>query len=94
MAKTICFGKIRLCTTYRSCIFGVLDDSFHHKNFIGTYYTLYTIVYNYFYAQNIFKILNFTCYDKKVISQLGDQLWLPGCLFLGQKTGPDRTLKH
>ena len=52
MAKTICFSKIRLCTTSCSCIFVVLHDFFHHKNYIGTYYTLYTTVYNWFHEKN------------------------------------------
>ena len=56
MAKTICFGKIRLCTTSCSCIFVVLHDFFHHKNYIGTYYTLYTTVYNWFHEKNSKKI--------------------------------------
>ena len=46
MAKTICFRKIWLCTTSCSCIFWVLDNFYHHKNYIGSYYTLYAIVYN------------------------------------------------
>ena len=64
MAKTICFGKIRLCTTSCSCIFVVLHNFFHHKNYIGTYYTLYTTVYNWFHEKNFKKNQFFTRYDK------------------------------
>ena len=64
MAKTICFGIIRLCMTSHSCIFGVLHNFFHHKKYMGTYYTLCTIVYNWFYVKNPKKIIFFMCYNK------------------------------
>ena len=56
MAKMICFGKIQLCATSHNCIFWVLDNFYCHKNFKGSYYTLYTIFYNSFYVPNIIKI--------------------------------------
>ena len=49
MAKTICYGEIQLCTTSRSCIFWVLDNFYYHKNYIGSYYTLYSIFCSCFY---------------------------------------------
>ena len=52
----ICFSKIWLCATSHNCIFWVLDNFYCHKNFIGSYYTLYTIFYNSFYVPNIIKI--------------------------------------
>ena len=53
----ICFGKIQLCATSHNCIFWVLDNFYCHKNFMGSYYTPYTIFYNSFYVPNIIKIL-------------------------------------
>ena len=59
----ICFSKIRLCATSHNCIFWVLDNFYCHKNFIGSYYTLYTIFYNSFYVPNIIKIhTGFYCF--------------------------------
>ena len=57
MAKTICFSKIQLCATSHNCIFWVLDNFYCHKNFMCSYYTLYTIFYNSFYVPNIIQIL-------------------------------------
>ena len=107
MAKTICFSKIWLCTTSCSCIFVVLHDSFHHKNYIGAYYTLYTIVYNWFYVKKSKKFQFFMHYDKiwfklkKPVSVPVFLFWgvrqpvvVAGCPFLRQKTGPDRTCIH
>ena len=56
MAKMICFSKIWLCATSHNCIFWVLDNFYCHKNFMGSYYTLYTIFYISFYVPNIIKI--------------------------------------
>ena len=50
-AKTICYGEIQLCMTSRSCIFWVLDNFYYHKNYIGSYYTLYSIFHSCFYIQ-------------------------------------------
>ena len=56
VAKMICYSKIQLCSTSHNCIFWVLDNFCRHKNFMGSYYTLYTIVYNWFYVWNTTKI--------------------------------------
>ena len=56
MAKTICFSKIQLCVTSHNYIFWVLDNFYCHKNFMGSYYTLYTVFYHSFYVPNIIKI--------------------------------------
>ena len=56
VAKMICYSKVQLCWTSHTCIFWVLDNFYHHKNFMGSYYTLYTIVYNWFYVWNTAKI--------------------------------------
>ena len=103
MAKKICFSKIQLCMTSRSCIFVVLHNFFHHKNYTGTYYTLYTIVYNWFHVKKNKKKYNFLCVMTKCdlnrknwfwswffdIGVLGNRLWLPKANFWGKKQ--DRT---
>ena len=40
-----CFSKIWLCATSHSCIFWVLDNFYCHKNFMGSYYTLYILYF-------------------------------------------------
>ena len=55
--KTICFGGFQHSTTSRNCIIWVLEGFYHHKNFIGSNYTLYTIVYSMFYLIYTGKIL-------------------------------------
>ena len=51
MEKMICYGEIRLCMTSCSYIFWVLDNFYYHKNYIGSYYTVYSIFHSCFYIQ-------------------------------------------
>ena len=50
MAKIVCYHKIWLLPQLVFVVFWDVEDSYHHKNFWVTYYTLYTIVYNCFYV--------------------------------------------
>ena len=49
IAKIVCYHKIWLLQLV-FVVFWDVEDSYHHKNFWVTYYTLYTIVYNWIYV--------------------------------------------